>query len=308
MTPQDARRERDELIRRYGAWTAHNIRLAEGVYTIGPPPSGDEDRTARALQVIADCARTPLDAMRVLDIGCLEGGFALELAAQGATAVGLEGREEHLAKARLAARATGVEGVEFVQGDARELSEERHGRFDVVVCVGLLYHLADAEPLDLLDRIAAVTDDLLLLDTHVALRGRRDLAHRGRTYRGLDFVEHSALASGDEREGSRWASLDNDRSFWPTLPSLVNALVDAGFSSVMRVDAPPGGGPPDRVMLVCRKGTPVALRTVDAPAVAPPRVPERTRRLPPRNQLRSFNLAKRLVLDARAVRARRRHR
>ena len=60
--------------------------------------------------------------------------------------VAIEGREANAAKARVAAEVLGLERLEIRVEDVRELSAERHGTFDVVLCLGLLYHL-DADDL-----------------------------------------------------------------------------------------------------------------------------------------------------------------
>ncbi len=66
---------------------------------------------------------------------------AVELARLGANVVGIEGREANLAKARFAKEALSLENPEFHQDDVRNLSKEKYGRFDVVLCLGILYHL-----------------------------------------------------------------------------------------------------------------------------------------------------------------------
>jgi 2-polyprenyl-3-methyl-5-hydroxy-6-metoxy-1,4-benzoquinol methylase len=94
---------RDNLVKLHGAWTAHCIYLGEGIYTFDEPqvPRADS-RLRRCLQVAADMVLEPLDKIRVLDLACLEGMFAIEFALHGARVVGIEGREVNLAKAQFA--------------------------------------------------------------------------------------------------------------------------------------------------------------------------------------------------------------
>ena len=80
----------------------------------------------------------PDGGLRILDLACLEGLFSLELAMQGARVVGVEIREGNLTKARFAAEALGVSGVEFVRDDVRNVDAGRYGRFDVILCSGIL--------------------------------------------------------------------------------------------------------------------------------------------------------------------------
>src|SRR5438309_10055658 len=81
------------IIDRFGPWVANNIHLADDLYTIGKRIEGDEIKLRRVLQVVADATRRPLDTLRVLDLACLEGLYAIEFARHGATVVGIEGRE-----------------------------------------------------------------------------------------------------------------------------------------------------------------------------------------------------------------------
>src|SRR5439155_16297195 len=133
LTPDlDAiRREHAELVARHGAWTAHNIRLANGLYTISGAPSGDEVKLRRIVQVVSDLFEGAIAGLRVLDLACLEGMYAIEFARRGGEVVAIEGREANLEKARFAARTLGLDGIDFQLGDVRGLSLARHGEFDV---------------------------------------------------------------------------------------------------------------------------------------------------------------------------------
>ncbi len=78
-------------------WIAHHIRLPDSSSTMGHQ-EGHSERVLRHIQLVADVLAKPLTRVRTLDLACLEGGFAFELAMQGAHAVGLEGRKENLDK------------------------------------------------------------------------------------------------------------------------------------------------------------------------------------------------------------------
>jgi len=253
MDSQTISRRRDELAARFGPWTAHNIELAPGVMTM--PGRGDTfaAQFARILRTARDIIPGPVETWRVLDIGCLEGYYSVEFARLGAEVVGLEGREGNVAKSQLAKEALGLGRLSVVQADARELSEERFGRFDLIVCYGLLYHLDWPDVFTFSERMAAVCDRLALIATHIALRAEVTRTHGGRTYHGSTFKEHETDASEEERERSAWASLRDPESFWPTRASLYNILTDAGFTSVFRFHDPTQKLP-DRDTLVALKG------------------------------------------------------
>jgi SAM-dependent methyltransferase len=101
----------------------------------------------------------PLDGQRVLEVGAGVGrlsGFFLE---RGCDLVVTEGRSENVDELRR--RFPGVEAHEW---DV-ETSLTRFGRFNVVFCYGLLYHLEN--PIQALRNMAEVCGDLLLIETMV---------------------------------------------------------------------------------------------------------------------------------------------
>jgi hypothetical protein len=67
-----------------------------------------------------------------------------------------------------------VKGVDkrrydFVCGDIFKTDFTRFGRFDIVLCLGLFYHVS--KHVELLEKIAEVNTDLLVIDTNVVRRG-----------------------------------------------------------------------------------------------------------------------------------------
>jgi SAM-dependent methyltransferase len=273
--PDAIRREQAELEARYGAWTAHNIRLADGVYTLSEAPAGDEVKLRRIAQIVSDTFAGGIAGLRVLDLACLEGMYALEFARRGAEVVAIEGREANLEKARFAARALGLE-VDFRLGDVRELSRQVHGEFDVVLCLGILYHLNAPDVFRLLERMAEVCRRALVIDTSVAARGNEERSHSGQSYRGTTLVEHDPSSSLEERRRALWSSLDNPRAWVPTRPSLLSLLGRSGFTTVSEcwVPAEPGK-PPTRITLVALRGQAEALCVAPEPLEPRNAVPER---------------------------------
>src|SRR4051812_24516142 len=141
MNKETMQNQKDAIIQKYGDWTAHNIHLGDGAYTIKPAVVGDEVKLRRVVQCIEDICGGSVKGLRVLDLACLEGLYAIEFARRGANAVGIEGREANVEKARFAKRAIGLENIDFFQDDVRNLRVEKYGEFDVVLCLGILYHL-----------------------------------------------------------------------------------------------------------------------------------------------------------------------
>ena len=58
------------------------------------------------------------------------------------------------------------ERYDFVLGDIFETDLTQFGTFDVVLCLGLMYHIS--KPVELLEKISAVNDDLLVIDTSLS--------------------------------------------------------------------------------------------------------------------------------------------
>jgi SAM-dependent methyltransferase len=236
MNPDEIRAQKAAIEGQFGPWTT-NIGLGHGIQTAAQP-AGPHFRLRRITQTIADVLGKPWDQLRILDLGSLEGFFALEFASHGAQVVAIEGRESNNARARFAAEALGISRIEFVTDDVRNLREKKYGRFDVVLCSGILYHLPGAEACSLLYSIAQVCKRLTIIDTHIGLKAAASVIWEGHTYRGFLYREHSPEDTPEVIASRNWASLDNEASFWFTKPSLLNLLRDVGFTSVSEVLSP----------------------------------------------------------------------
>lgn len=163
------------------------------------------------------------NAGRVLELGSLEGGHSVALARNAAVSevVGVEGREENLARAELVARAFGAANVTFQLADLETYDLGSLGRFDTVFCVGLLYHLP--RPWEFLRRVRAVCGRLFLC-THHAPETDSPLIEHG--YHGRGYTEF-----GRDEPLSGLSST----SFWPNLSSLEHMLRDEGFDQIDRL-------------------------------------------------------------------------
>lgn len=272
---ESARRGKEAVEARYGPWTAHNIRLASGLYTISAQPAGDEVKLRRVTQLALDVLNGSLQGVRVLDLACLEGMYALEFARRGADVVAIEGREANVEKARFAARTLGIE-VDFQLGDVRDLSRERHGEFDVVLALGILYHLDGPDLFSLVRNIAEVCRRALIVDTGVGSAGTEQLHFDGHAYRGVRLVEHAPDSTPDDRAMAVWSSLDNLTAVALTRPSLERLLARHDFTSVLECHVPAEPAKEvDRVTLLALKGAPADDLIVPAPPSESADVPER---------------------------------
>ena len=267
MTRDELIRRRDAVAAEHGPWVGHNIHLGHGVYTIGERVVGAENTAKHLLDLIGAVARKPVDRLRILDLGCSEGLYAIEFGLHGAEVVGVEGRSAPLARARFAAEALGLERVRFEQGDAREATEARYGRFDVILNCGLLYHLDAPDIFRVFENMAGMCDDLAIVETHYAQAIAERYEYKGEEYFGISRREHEDAADATVREAREWASLDNAYSFWMAKPSLVNALVRSGFAAVTECLYPAILSYGDRETFIARKGEARPLKAVPLPGI-----------------------------------------
>lgn len=108
------------------------------------------------------------DGPACADLFCADGYYSclLKTIAPAARVTGVDLDGEELERARLAARALELDGVEFVRMDVRDFLAPA-AAYDLVLCAGGLYHLAD--PADLIARLARATRRFALVQSVVTL-------------------------------------------------------------------------------------------------------------------------------------------
>jgi tRNA (mo5U34)-methyltransferase len=105
---------------------------------------------------------------RVLDLGCNAGFWSLKAAEADAEFVlGVDGRQTHVDQAHLVFEAKGVSHDRY-RFDVGNIFNQRYdGKYDVVLCLGLIYHIA--KPLELFEMMSGVGADIIVIDTEVSL-------------------------------------------------------------------------------------------------------------------------------------------
>jgi tRNA (mo5U34)-methyltransferase len=241
MLSKDQIRRRAEAL---GPWF-HNLDLN------GVPTAPDHflgDYPAVKWRNFASAIPADLTGKSVLDIGCNGGFYSIEMKKRGAARVlGVDFDEDYLAQARFAAEVTGFD-IEFRRlsvYDVATLGE----RFDVVLFMGVLYHLR--HPLLALDLIHEhVAKDLLVFQS--MQRGSKEVASVRPDY---DFFEMDHFNHPDYPKmhfiEHRYA---HDPTNWwaPNRACMEAMLRSAGFEIVhhpeeevyvcRRVEAPYGPG------------------------------------------------------------------
>jgi tRNA (mo5U34)-methyltransferase len=148
----------------------HSIDLGHGITTPGQDKS---DRKLLRAQIPAS-----LKGKTVLDVGAWDGFFSFEAERRGASRVlatdsySWNGSHDWGDKRgfKLAREALGSR-VEDQDIDVLDLSPERVGTFDVVLFLGVLYHMK--HPMLAVEKVASVTRDMVILETAVDMLNYR---------------------------------------------------------------------------------------------------------------------------------------
>jgi tRNA (mo5U34)-methyltransferase len=143
-----------------GPWF-HNINLG-GIWTAPDHFLGDYPNVK--FQRFAPHLPEDLSGKTVLDIGCNAGFYSMEMKRRGADRVlGLDHDDHYLAQARFAAETLGYDNIEFRNHSVYDVGSLGE-RFDVVIFMGVLYHLR--HPLLALDLIHEhVAKDILIFQS-----------------------------------------------------------------------------------------------------------------------------------------------
>jgi tRNA (mo5U34)-methyltransferase len=156
-----------EGLSRLGKWF-HNLNL-KGVRTAPDHYLGDYPRVK--WRRFSHAIPSDLRGKSVLDIGCNGGFYCMEMKARGAArVVGVDADDRYLAQAKFAAEVNGFD-IDFRRLSVYDIGQLGE-RFDIVLFLGVLYHLR--HPLLALDLISEhVVGDLLVVQS--MLRGSMDV-------------------------------------------------------------------------------------------------------------------------------------
>ncbi|MBM2817250.1 MAG: hypothetical protein HW421_4012 [Ignavibacteria bacterium] len=241
----------------YGkGWTAHNIYLGDGNYTIENKLCGDEVKLRRIIRNISDITGKSFEKLRILDLALLEGLYGIECALQGAEVIGIDIRQENLDKTRLVIDYLNLTNIHLFKDDVRNISVEKYGQFDVVLCLGIFYHLDKNDLFDFIRRIYEMTTNLALIDTHISYKHKLLFTKDNINYYGSVYREHRDDSSNSDKTKEVWKSIDNVYSAMLTRSSLIKMLNAVGFTSVSEVYVPIEEDKPfNRITMAAIKGT-----------------------------------------------------
>lgn len=137
----------------------HRIPLYDDYTTPGIDNTLEKLEHLDALGLPAD-----LTGKRVLDIGAWDGAFSFECERRGATVMALDHVDSTATGFHIASRALNSK-VEWTVQNLYHMSPDQIGTFDIVLCLGVIYHLRHI--LLGMDRVRAVMgpDALLFIET-----------------------------------------------------------------------------------------------------------------------------------------------
>lgn len=272
-----------EFSRRIAPFDNHYFHLGDGVWTLDSLEldqptlerlniNNSHFRLTYQVKQTYEAMRTKdWSEIRVLDLGAAEGMHGIEFAMSGCkSVVGIEGRPENTAKAEFARQTLGLDNIRFETADIRGFDPAAFEPFDLILCLGLLYHLEFADVATLLPKLRSALADrgALFIDTlYSGLDSRPEpFEYESKRYRGRNYREHAPGTSSDEmvagskyrsrREmlaGGRYSSIENEFASLIEKSSLASLLGNSGFRNVWEVWEPSWnyGQRSRRVTLAC---------------------------------------------------------
>lgn len=174
-----------------------------------------------------------LETGRLIDLGAGHCMFAVDADRLGWQATALDVRRDRVGSL--------PDGVLFLEGDVSSDVWDASD-YDVVCCLGLYYHLDQEMQHSLLARVSGRP---LVLDTHVATTdGSGWFQRSGRlselvtlgSESGRWYAEAPGLSADDRKRTDLLASYENESSWWPTMPSLLETLRSHGYRDTWVAD------------------------------------------------------------------------
>jgi tRNA (mo5U34)-methyltransferase len=199
----------------------HAIEVAPGIFT-----PGLQD-TAAVLRQIA--LPEDLTGMRVLDLGARDGFFSFEAEKRGASEVVAV---DYCSPTETGfATAAGLLGskVKYVTANVYSVAPEQFGKFDLILFLGLLYHLR--HPLLALDRMYDVANPgaTILIESHIMDEGLADA--NGDFHQLAAFNPHLVDIPLVQYFPGDYLGADPTNQYGPNIAALRGWLRSAGFET-----------------------------------------------------------------------------
>ena len=176
-----------------------------------------------------------LAAHTAIDIACHQGWFSTKLAEMGVKDVlAVDARPEHVADATLIRDALGLRNMRVQQSDVHALTAQATGRFDIVLMLGLIYHLEN--PVGALRTAHALTRRICLVETQI-VPGMTGMVDYG-SYRFVRPLKGSFGIIDETEETHGPEASTTGICLVPSLEALVWIMRKIGFSRVEVLNPP----------------------------------------------------------------------
>jgi tRNA (mo5U34)-methyltransferase len=217
--------ETESVLSRYDDWF-YNFEFSNGAATTVTDSLVNKIHTDRAEIVFSfldQIYEGKWQQTDCLDIACNQGWFSSQLAVRGARRVtGVDIRQRHIEMAGTIQGLTTLSNLYFQEQDFLEISPDSGKKSDLVLFLGILYHLDN--PLQALRKIRSLTKNWCVIETQVT-KESRDLeccwgsAPQNRTGPALALIESDGVHVGS----------DKPLVLVPTLTALYRMLFACGF-------------------------------------------------------------------------------
>jgi tRNA (mo5U34)-methyltransferase len=187
-------------------------------------PAIHETRLAMMEPAVKEALLSTSPDGTVVDLACNEGWFSHRMLELGAKRVlGLPAEE-----------------IEFATGDVYELDPEQLGQFDVVLLLGLIYHVED--PTGAIRMARRLAKRLCVIETQLTRQAEPLVWGRGAAHTALAPASFAAYAEEDA-EHNPVASATGILSLIPNAAAVEEMCAVSGFRLCEQVDPPPMAHP-----------------------------------------------------------------
>ena len=194
-----------------------------------------ETRLAMLKQVVDARFGDTLAGHNAIDIACHQGWFATQLAQWNADDVlAIDARAEHVADTTLIRDALNLSNLRVAQSDVHALEPTKLGQFDLVLMLGLIYHLEN--PIGALRQAHALTRHMCVVETQI-VPGMTGMVDYG-SYRFVRPLKGSfgIIDETDDTHGPEAST--TGICLVPSLEALFWIMRKIGFARVEQVPPP----------------------------------------------------------------------
>jgi len=182
------------------------------------------------------------NSITCLDLGCNEGYFGFEVLRRGSKhVIGIDARQSNIDKANFIKDYFDYKNIQFYVDNVYNIDSEKYGKFDLTLCLGLIYHLDN--PILALQKIKEITKQVCVIDTQVIRSDPESnnpttvQTYNGSKYNNLATNAIFALIDEPDADKNECASITG-LSCFPNKAAVFKMLKHVGFSDVIQLQPP----------------------------------------------------------------------